>query len=1623
MKNFQSVLAITLILSAINVGAQTTGCTDSIAYNYDTTATLDDGSCSYCDYMDNDWIEDVYYSAISCNGSNDGSIFGIDLGNSILDNGTGPFTYSVDSGLTFQSSTTFSDLSPGNYYITYMDANGCINPNTSQYWLILFNPDSMQFTTSQNDVSCNGGNDGNMMIDVQYVNYYPYNLQWSDGSTDSVMNNVTAGNYNVVITDANNCSDTVQFNISEAIEIATSISTSNVSCVGGSDGAASISSSGGTPPFTYLWSDGQSGNTASNLSEGSYQVFVTDSANCLDTAYFSIGSSSISISISTTNVSCNGNDGAADASVSGGTAPYSYAWYFEYPGYGYIPAYFQEDISNVPSGTYFVVVTDANGCSVNSDTITLIVDDVLINTLTSDVSCNGGNDGSIDVFVTGGLLPYTYSWSNGSNTEDLINITAANYSITVTDANNCSITESYVVNEPAQLNVSAILTPVTTDCDGSIDLSVNGGTQPFSFAWQLPSSSITDSFSVTSASSTASHPYYSYGPFQVYEIDGVQGAELTLIRGETYYFTMDNIPFFHPFYISTDMFGGQGGSFVGQVTAGVSNLDAPGTYSATAYQTLSFTPDSSHSDTLFYQCGNHMYMGYRLIITDGITSEDLSGLCEGTYDLTITDANNCIVSESYFISGIVYGCTDPLAPNYDPLVTQDDGSCACYPILDSLSSFTACAGDTIEYFGSFCGTEHIVYEQNGNTVSNNVNAFNETQTGGQFIMQAGSGTITLVIRDNTVVGNTSAYQYSNTIQFNHAAPQLDSLSTFTACAGDTIEYFGSFCGTEHIVYEQNGNTVSNNVNAFNETQTGGQFIMQAGSGTITLVIRDNTVVGNTSAYQYSNTIQLSYCILGCTNPMASNYNVLANTDDGSCIINGCTDSTAFNYNPIATQDDGSCFAIVLGCTDSTAANFNPLANTDDGSCSVCADNYVNIQIITANYGSEVAWELVDENGNVVADGGCQSFPGNCYNSNTTYDNWLCLPTACYTLNLYDMFGDGWSGGTYAILDANGTTYAYGTLSSGSSLTVTDIGIPFCAVLGCTDPTATNYNATANTDDGSCYTIQCVETLPYTEDFELGPANPRITLSSASNSSSSIDGYAAKDGNYGWHGEGGATWNGGTPSSGQNAFNTKPDNISTMNICVDLDAIVYNPSDVYHLKFDLKQEYSYNANYSWFRVQADNAAISDNNGITYFQPNTPSSDSWQEIIYDVTSYISMGVFDFDFQTCNKYSYGYFNNGDNGYVDNILIYKVIYGCTDITMSNYNALANTDDGTCEVYSYGCTDPTALNYDVIANTDDGSCTFCYAVADIGADTISACDSVLLSTNPITNGTYLWNSSNISSFSGAIGDTYQGGVVFYLDGNGGGLIAAPSDQASGGSAPPWGPQNTYSGANGTAIGTGYQNTIYSETAGSAASLCLNLTLGGYSDWFLPSKDEVDQMYLNIGQGNALGLGNIGGFDNTTGSASAWVGMYWSSTEYNKDYGWCKNFSTNANTPGQWTGRAKNVAHRVRAIRAISPPINTDTTNSVMVSTSGWNYVTVTDSLGCTATDSVYVNIQNCIYGCTDALSNNYNPLATIDDGSCIYPIYGCTDPAADNYDATATVDDGSCTYTAVCANSPITGL
>ncbi len=228
---------------------------------------------------------------------------------------------------------------------------------------------------------------------------------------------------------------------------------------------------GGGPVYTYLWSNGSTTEDVSGLSAGTYTVTVTDASGCTATSSFNVsGPTPPSLSFSVTHVTCpGGNNGAINLTVTGGASPFSYLW---------SNGATTEDISGLVAGTYTVTVTDNNGCiAIGSATVTQ-PPAFSLTTVVSNVSCNGGSDGSIDLTVSGGSPPYTYLWSTGATTEDISGLTAGLYTVTVTDNNGCTAMKLTLVTEPSPISLSATSTSVSCHggADGSIDLTVSGGT-------------------------------------------------------------------------------------------------------------------------------------------------------------------------------------------------------------------------------------------------------------------------------------------------------------------------------------------------------------------------------------------------------------------------------------------------------------------------------------------------------------------------------------------------------------------------------------------------------------------------------------------------------------------------------------------------------------------------------------------------------------------------------------------------------------------------------------------------------------------------------------------------------------------------------------------------------------------------------------------------------------------------------------------------------------------------------------------------------------------------------------------------------------------------------------------
>ncbi|MEM9024173.1 MAG: SprB repeat-containing protein, partial [Bacteroidota bacterium] len=262
--------------------------------------------------------------------------------------------------------------------------------------------------------------------------------------------------------------------------VATLVSTVNVSCNGGADGAITAGGSGGTPTYSFLWSTGGSTATETGLTAGTYTVTVTDANGCTDALTATVTEPlPLNAAIdSVQDVNCGGADGAIFTSAIGGTMPYTYAW---------SNGATTEDIMNLTAGPYTLTLTDANGCSttvtgtVNQPT-TLAASVVAV----TDNLCNGDANGSIQAMATGGITPYTYSWSSGGMAAMESGLMAGTYTLTITDNNGCFVTVDTVVNEPAAVvftldSVQQVL--CNGDSNGFVAVSTTGGVAPYTYAW------------------------------------------------------------------------------------------------------------------------------------------------------------------------------------------------------------------------------------------------------------------------------------------------------------------------------------------------------------------------------------------------------------------------------------------------------------------------------------------------------------------------------------------------------------------------------------------------------------------------------------------------------------------------------------------------------------------------------------------------------------------------------------------------------------------------------------------------------------------------------------------------------------------------------------------------------------------------------------------------------------------------------------------------------------------------------------------------------------------------------------------------------------------------------------
>ena len=413
---------------------------------------------------------------VKCYGNSTGSI---DL---TVTGGTTGYTYAwtaTSGGVVPSGQSTNQDLTGlviGTYRVTVTDANGCSLKDSVK----ITEPTKLVISNIVTDVKCFGQSNGGINVTISGgVNSYSF--IWTNGRTTKDLINVVSGNYTLTVTDKNGCTIQTTGMVNQPTLLVASHIINKVKCYNGSSGAVDLSISGGLTPYVYSWNSGDITEDISLKPTGTYKVTVTDKNLCTvsDIAFISEPAAPVSSSIIQTPVNCfGGSDGLANLSVVGGTSPYTFIW---------SNGKTTEDISGLVLGTYYVTILDSNNCQLK-DTIDVLQPAAPLSTgITKlDVKCFGGNDGSANLTVNGGTIPYTYVWSNSINTEDILNLILGKYIVLVTDKNLCTIKDSVTIWQPAS-PLSSVIISSAVNCfggnDGGLTLTVSGGTLGYKYSW------------------------------------------------------------------------------------------------------------------------------------------------------------------------------------------------------------------------------------------------------------------------------------------------------------------------------------------------------------------------------------------------------------------------------------------------------------------------------------------------------------------------------------------------------------------------------------------------------------------------------------------------------------------------------------------------------------------------------------------------------------------------------------------------------------------------------------------------------------------------------------------------------------------------------------------------------------------------------------------------------------------------------------------------------------------------------------------------------------------------------------------------------------------------------------
>ena len=658
-------------------------------------------------------------SNVNCFNANDGAI------TSIVSGGTAPYTYNWDNGTTAPDPT---GLAIGNFILTVTDNLGCVSQPAIA---TITEPTQLTANTTTTNETCNYLNDGSATA-TQNGGTPGYTYAWSNGAITPQITNVAAQQYTLTVTDLNGCTALAFATITEPTPLNINfINQVNVSCFQGTNAQVTANATGGTFPYTYLWTPSNStipNNT--NLTAGIYTLTVTDNNACVivDAVTITEPASNLTISISSSPNTCfGGSNGTASSIASGGTAPFSYHWM---PG-----NFLTQNITNLTSTTYTVDVIDFNGCISNNNILVDQAPSILLSTSSINSNCNLSN-GQATVTATAGIAPYSYLWSPAGGTNNIATgLGSGAYSVLVTDFMGCTNTGFLNVDENTapSVNIAAF---ANASCfgqaSGSATVTASGGIAPYTYLWLPTGGTNALANNLMAGSYTVS-------------VTGANGCEalLTLIpeilqpTEISIDVTQNNISCFGgndgnasanasggtPGYIYQWLPTGTLGANINNLIANTYTIEATDALGCVKSQPFTITEPTQLSSSIVSatnaNCngtadgaatvnvsGGSLPYSYNWLPNggNGFTG---SGLSAGTYTVTTTDIKNCIVTSNATIA-------EPLQALS---ANSTETAVSCFGLSDGTSQINVSggtAGYSYQWFPNVSNTNIALNLNNGN---------------------------------------------------------------------------------------------------------------------------------------------------------------------------------------------------------------------------------------------------------------------------------------------------------------------------------------------------------------------------------------------------------------------------------------------------------------------------------------------------------------------------------------------------------------------------------------------------------------------------------------------------------------------------------------------------------------------------------------------------------------------------------------------------------------------------------------------------------------------------------------------------------------------------------------------